>query len=196
MSTATTSKTQLRRQLRERRLALGDSRQAAAALAVVPFLAGLPGWDNARRIAIYLAADGELDPQAIARHCRTRDQLLYLPLITPLRYLDFALWDEDEALVENRFGIPEPPPGAARCPAAELDMVLLPLVGWSADGARLGMGGGFYDRSLARVSGPLLVGLAHSCQQVVALPQDPWDVKLDFVVTETGLHRCSDARKN
>ena len=54
------------------------------------------------------------------------------------------------------------------------------------------MGKGFYDRTLAGVGGPLLVGLAHECQQVEAVPRDPWDIELDFIATDVALYRCRD----
>jgi 5-formyltetrahydrofolate cyclo-ligase len=66
----------------------------------------------------------------------------------------------------------------------------MPLVGWDRQGGRLGMGGGFYDRALAGIKGPLLVGLAHAVQEVPQVPIDDWDVPLDFVVTESALHQC------
>ena len=69
-----------------------------------------------------------------------------------------------------------------------LDIVFLPVVGWDRRGGRLGMGGGYYDRTLANISGPLLVGLAHDGQQVDDIPRESWDVALDYVATDTDLY--------
>ncbi len=55
---------------------------------------------------------------------------------------------------------------------------------------RLGMGGGFYDRTLAGVNGTVLIGLAHACQEVGTLPLQDWDVRLDYVATDAALHHC------
>jgi 5-formyltetrahydrofolate cyclo-ligase len=77
-----------------------------------------------------------------------------------------------------------------RCPVAELDIIFLPLVGWDRSGGRLGMGGGFYDRTLAKLSGPVLVGLSHAEQEVAEVPREEWDVPLQFVVTDTEMVRC------
>lgn len=90
----------------------------------------------------------------------------------------------------NRFGIPEPL-GKAVAPQ-RLDAVCVPLVGFDGRGRRLGMGGGFYDRTFAvnarkkrgNARGPRLIGLAHACQQVGRLPHEDWDVRLTGVVTE------------
>ena len=63
-------------------------------------------------------------------------------------------------------------------------------MGWDGHGGRLGMGGGFYDRTLSGISGPLLVGLAHENQHVDEIPLENWDIALDYVATDVGLHRC------
>ena len=68
----------------------------------------------------------------------------------------------------------------------------MPLVAWDLQGGRLGMGSGFYDRALAGVSGPLLVGLAHAMQQVSCVPSEAWDIAMDFVVTDNAMHRCKE----
>ncbi len=101
-------------------------------------------------------------------------------------------------MVTNRFGIPEPQARhgahpARRLPAWALDLILLPLVGFDDDGQRMGMGGGFYDRTLAftRRPGPRphLIGLAHECQRVESLPVAPWDVPLDAIVSDARVVR-------
>lgn len=70
-----------------------------------------------------------------------------------------------------------------------MDIILLPLTGFDARGNRLGMGGGFYDRTLAfrQRAGqrrPLLVGIAHACQEVPLIPSASWDIPLDRIVTD------------
>lgn len=183
-------KRQLRRELRARRRALSPSEQQRAARAAAAALTGLPGWDSARRIALYLAADGEVDTGDIARRCRAADRQLYLPRVSARGEMSFALWQAGVPLATNRYGIPEPPASAPCCGAGELDLVFLPLVGWDRRGNRLGMGGGYYDRALAAARPRLLVGLAHGVQEVEHLPEQPWDIPLDYVLTEQGLHPC------
>jgi len=100
-----------------------------------------------------------------------------------------------EKLTRNRFRIAEPIPCAARQRAPwTLDLILLPLVGFDLHGGRLGMGGGFYDRCLAyrqrhkQWQKPVLLGVAHACQQVDRLTLASWDVRLDAVVTDRDWH--------
>lgn len=180
----------MRKTLRLRRKRLSRSAQLTAAEAVTNRVTELPGWPAFRRIALYLANDGEVDTKPLSTGCRAAGKQLFLPVIDAGKMLHFAEWADGDKLLANRFGIPEPPPAATRCDARELDVVVLPLVAWDRRGGRLGMGGGFYDRTLAGVEGPLLVGLAHSLQEVPAVPRDDWDVSLDFVVTDTALHQC------
>ena len=92
--------------------------------------------------------------------------------------------------MENRYGIPEPPADVPRSNPGELDIIFLPLVAWDRRGSRLGMGGGIYDRTLEGVRGPLLVGLAHSLQELDHIPAEPWDIRLHFIASDKALHRC------
>jgi 5-formyltetrahydrofolate cyclo-ligase len=186
----TSSKAQLRAHIRQQRKAQDPAAQLAAANAVSAHLTQLPGWPEASRIALYLANDGELDTSSVEALCRNEGKQLFLPVIKANNALEFARWHTNVTLQVNRFGIPEPGADAERCCASALDIVILPLVAWDLQGGRLGMGGGFYDKTLAGVHGPILIGLAHTMQQVPCVPNDPWDVSMDFVVTDTALHCC------
>ena len=92
----------------------------------------------------------------------------------------------------NRFGIPEPDLSADSLLApAEMALVVVPLLGFTRSGQRLGMGGGFYDRTFAfrreRAAPPWLVGAAYSFQELEQLKTEAWDVPMDAVVTEKEL---------
>jgi len=184
------SKVQLRSDLRQRRQALSPAQQHLAAEGLTVSIAALPGWPGSQRIALYLPADGEIGTGPLAELARSQDKRLYLPVIEEDQHLSFAAWQTGASLLSNRYGIPEPPTGAELCPVAGLDIIFMPVVGWDLAGGRLGMGGGFYDRTLSGVAGPLLVGLAHDFQQVDSIPQEDWDISLNFIATETALHCC------
>ena len=95
----------------------------------------------------------------------------------------------------NKFRLPEPDVGDDEMlQPAELDLVLAPLVVFDADRNRIGMGGGFYDRSFAMrqdaaISLPVLIGVAHDLQKVDAIIPQDWDVRLDMVVTDQAIYR-------
>lgn len=182
-------KTRLRNDLRRRRNSLSAAEQTTAAQALILSIMTLPNWASAQRIALYLATDGEIDTGTLASAARNLNKGLFLPVITDDR-LCFAQWHKEVCLLSNRYNIAEPPKGAFRCPASDLDIIFLPTVGWDERGGRLGMGGGFYDRTLSGIVGPLLVGLAHDNQQVDKIPLERWDIALDYVATDAGLYTC------
>lgn len=186
------AKTALRRELRRRRMSLPQTYRRAAHRAVVRHASRLLA--RGRRIGAYIATGSELDLSELLAAADERGASLYLPII-PLRArrLWFArLGDEDLWYLHPRYRIPEY--AGPQCRAEQLDVLLVPLVGVDAHGYRLGQGGGFYDATLAfrrRHHGrkPLLVGVAYDCQRVDAVPREHWDVRLDYLLTESGLHR-------
>lgn len=189
------SRTQLRRLLRQTRRALAPHAQRQAARKLYRQLAQHPLYRRARHLGLYLPADGEIDPRPLLREAQRRGKAVYLPVLKPWprTRMVFQRLQPGEALIANRFGIAEPRANPARQQAAwRLDLLLLPLVGFDAYGGRLGMGGGFYDRSLAYLRRrknwhkPTLLGVAHSCQQVERLTLASWDVPLQGSVTDAG----------
>jgi 5-formyltetrahydrofolate cyclo-ligase len=191
------NKSELRKQLRARRTAVlpAQRRHASAQLVRHMLRSGL--LLRHQRIGVYLPHRSEIDivplinrMQALQRHC-------YLPMLPFGRgkKLWFNALDATRHWVTNRFGIPENTTHKA-IRARQLDLLLVPLIGFDNAGYRIGMGGGFYDASLAYLRGrqvwhkPCLVGVAFECQHITGkLPHDPWDVPLDAVLTEQGLHR-------
>ncbi len=122
----------------------------------------------------------------------SRGQAIYLPVLSPLKNsLYFAPFTPDSQLSRNRFGICEPDCSPAQwLRAQQLDVILLPLVAFDDAGNRLGMGGGFYDRTLAFLQHrqhrrkPALIGLAHEIQHSERLATESWDIPLDAIATE------------
>lgn len=189
MSSPVPSRAELRRELRGRRRALSVQQQRVAARELAHRLRDLPALACARRVALYWPNDGEIDPRLLQR-LKPRRQQLHLPVLQsfPAQTLRFVRWSPRLRMARNRFGIPEPRRGTL-LPAREMDVILLPLVGFDARGNRLGMGGGFYDRTLAFLQQtprprPLLLGLAHAVQQLPQLESAHWDVPLQLIVTD------------
>lgn len=182
-------KTALRKELRASRLALSPAQRKSCAKAVASHISMAPFWQQAQTLAVYFAADGELDPAALVSLARIAGKSVYLPAIMPDKQLEFRLWEPATELQNNHFGIPEPrSEGIAH---KKPDLICLPLVGWDKRGARLGMGGGYYDRYLQHAGTATKVGLAYALQESEHLPQGDWDVALDFVVTEEALISCN-----
>jgi 5-formyltetrahydrofolate cyclo-ligase len=184
---------QLRRMLRKARRALTASQQRQAARGLYKQLAQHPLFRRARHISLYLPTDGEIDPRVLLRAAQRRGKATYLPVLSawPRTKMVFQRVRPGDKLKPNRFRILEPRHNLARQRKVwALDLVLLPLVGFDDVGGRLGMGGGFYDRSLAYLARrktwrkPTLLGLAHECQKVERLAQASWDVPLQGTVTD------------
>lgn len=193
----TLSRTELRKHLRRKRRSLSFEQQQQASEQLALNLLKHPDLHRARHIGIYLANDGEIDPHLYIDLARRKGVHFYLPILHPVYpgKLVFSPYFDGIRLSANRFGIPEPPfPRSRRRPAWALDAVLFPLVGFDENGGRLGMGGGFYDRTFAfsRIRpgmAPKLIGLAHDFQKVRELPIEPWDVPLHGVVTDKRRYR-------
>jgi len=183
----------LRRQLRERRRELAPDLRHAAARRAATLAEELPAWDTARSIAGYLAMPEEFDCGPLLDAARRRGKQACLPCVTAADGLQFRRHDADDPLREGRFGICQPLDIAEPVDIAALDILFLPLVGWKPDGTRLGMGAGYYDRTLAAARPGLLVGLGYDCQECSALTAEHWDVPLDYVLTESRLLVCNPA---
>ncbi len=176
----------LRREMRSRRRSLPRVRRQFAVRAIIRRLRAHAAYQRARSVALYWPADGEPDIRGIEAHARARGKRLYLPVVGGGGGMAFAPWVRGGRLRRNRYGIPEPA-GGRRVPAGRLDLLVMPLVAFDAAGNRLGMGGGYYDRALAqRHRRPFLVGIAFACQQVEAVPAQPWDIPMTCVITERG----------
>lgn len=191
-------KSRLRRKLREKRRNLPAFRQKLASQALTRrALAIIPGIDTASRIAFFIAADGETDLMPLIRKLRTRGASCYLPVLDDNyeNRLEFALYTPGEKMTLNRFGIPEPHAlGRQRHNYRKMDIIFMPTVGFDDQGRRLGMGGGFYDRTLSTIRlthrrTPLLVAVAHDIQYTPQLPDEPWDIHPDITLTPARIIR-------
>ena len=192
----------LRARLRLQRTALTPALRIAAASGLAATLEQLPEFLIDARIAGYWAVGGELPLNIATARLPARAQRYHLPVLAAGRRLRFAPWQLGAELRPNRFGIPEP-----RCDDADLlepqalDLVLVPLLGFDRRGHRLGTGGGYYDRSFSflqaatRPAQPVLVGIGYSFCELPALPDQPWDVKMDFVATERELIDCTEQER-
>lgn len=184
----------LRAAMRSRRQALPAAERMQAAEAVSQHLLADTGFSDGY-IAGYWAVGGEVPLHVLQMRLRP-GQVWCLPCLEDDGRLRFAPWRPGDALESNRFGIPEPALSPdARLAPEDMAVILLPLLAFDDAGHRLGMGGGWYDRSLGfrhdRPAPPRLVGVGYRFQQVDALPAEAWDVPLDAVVTESGLLACA-----
>ena len=189
-------KVQIRRQMRSARRNLSRSFRRQASIGLLRSLDQSPQFRSVRRIAVYLTNDSEIDTSFFIRTLQKRNKTLLLPVLHPLRkgHLSFLPYHSGSPMTTNRFGIAEPDFRRLKAvPASFISVICMPLVAFDESGNRLGMGGGFYDRTLAFMhrpgQRPSLIGCAYELQKMPALPAEPWDIPLNAIATEQKLHR-------
>lgn len=180
------AKAALRIRARAARAALDHGERAEAALAAAGHFFDGIALQASDVVAAYWRIRDELDCQPILIKLMDSNQSVVLPVVTgPGEPLDLRIWEQGASLYESGFGTLAP---AELAPRAEPDIVIMPLLGFDSRGTRLGYGGGYYDRTLARMKKkPKLVGLAFAVQEFDRIPREAHDVPLDAIVTEAGV---------
>ena len=193
-------KSELRKQLRAARRRMPAAEYRHRSLLAAKNVLRLPGFAAGKRVAVYLPFDRETDTALLLREARRRGVLLYAPVVTDRRHCRMQFHALKGPLKRGHYGIPVPHRAGTAVPARWLNLVVMPLVGFDAAGCRLGMGAGYYDRALAfrraqrQRLGPHLVGLAFEVQRTQETFADPWDIRLDSLATESGLHLWPDKK--
>ncbi|WED27069.1 5-formyltetrahydrofolate cyclo-ligase [Vibrio sp. DW001] len=188
----------IRKEIRQKRNHISSLDQTIAANDALSKIKQLPRLQEAENIAIYLTVDGELDTHPTIEYFWQKGKNVYLPVLHPFAkgHLLFLRYDVDTPMIENKFNIKEPKLDQTKLiPISQLDIIFTPLVAFDVTGNRLGMGGGYYDRTLEQWfktgRGATPIGIAHDCQQVDKLPNENWDVPLPIIITPSKVWRWS-----
>jgi len=171
------------RLLAARRAIAVDVRQRGSA-GVVSRVLELPAFQVARHVVGFVAAPTEPDPRSALAAARARGACVYLPRMAG-DSLRFVAVDADSRYAPGPHGIPEPDGSSVLTDDGDGAVILVPGVGFDPAGTRLGRGGGWYDRALAAHPRAVRVGLAWDVAIVPALPREPWDVSMHFIITES-----------
>lgn len=185
----------LRKTLRQQRRALNEFQQRQAGQAILKRLIRIPEFQQAGKIGVYLHAFGEVHTQKIMQYCFARSKAVYLPMICSMNQRLVWVRISQHQYRSRRFarhplGMKEPVQ-ARGLHVSKLDLLIMPLLACDIYGTRIGMGGGFYDKTLASAPGkPVRLGLAHDFQCMPqALPREVWDQPLDALLTPRGFLR-------
>ena len=184
---------EMRQRNRKLRAALEAEQLERAAAALAGRIVTLPEFVNARRIAAYAAVNGEIGLDPVIERALADGKQVYLPNLDR-ESLRFSPYFHGQKMRVNRFRLLEPDVGDDEMLAPqELDLVLAPLVVFDAARNRIGMGGGYYDRSFAfrkdpERTTPVLIGVAHELQKVEHIEPESWDVRLDRIVTDRAVY--------
>jgi 5-formyltetrahydrofolate cyclo-ligase len=186
----------IRQEMRRRRRALSAHDRHSAGSAVAELATELAAFRAAPVVLLYAATDHEVPTDALVDAARRAGKRVFLPRLRG-HALSFAEYREGESLVRGTLGIPEPVGIALEPSAAATAIAFVPLLAWDAAGSRVGRGGGHYDRAFSGAARPVcVVGLGYAFQQQAQLPRDPWDLRLDWVVTERGVVRCGNGHES
>ncbi|RDH42047.1 5-formyltetrahydrofolate cyclo-ligase [Zooshikella ganghwensis] len=189
----------LRTTLRQKRRQLSKQQQQLASERLLTHLKKNLTFIKSKTVAVYIASDGEINLTPTIRFLWKLGKQVFLPVLRPDTHnkLWFVHYQPHTNLILNNFNIPEPTRrGNSIIAPWALDLVLLPLVGFDIHGGRLGMGGGFYDRTFAFIQArptlrhPKLMGVAHACQRVDKLSVASWDIPLNAIVTDQQMYHC------
>ncbi len=190
-----------RQQIRDKRNALDHATRLQAASDVYEQISQSRVFKCSQHIGLYYAKGAELNIDALIHLAWLQGKSAYLPVVTP-RYMNrlwFAAYEPGADLVPNRYNIPEPvlQKQQRAFKVIRLDLILVPLVGFDRRGNRIGMGAGYYDRTLATLKGrtswqrPYLMGVAYDFQEIDQIRQNSWDIPLHAVATNREIIECT-----
>lgn len=167
----------------------GNVRQQAA-LSAARILISHPIFQASRHIACYHAYKDEFETELLMDAIWQAGKICYLPILTDMKALHFVRFNSGDELQPNQYSIPEPVNMHNIIHAEKLDLVLTPLVAFDRHGNRIGTGGGFYDRTFAFLfnhphKAPFMLGVGYQAQECEEIHADPWDIKLNGVLTES-----------
>lgn len=186
------SKSQIRQSAIESRRAIPASRIASMSGDVQKNLEALKEYQEAKNIAVYVAKGDEVQTARILERAISGGKSVAVPLVdVPSGTLLFFEVTSLADLSPGHFGVLEPKRGARPVLLSETDLVLVPLLAWDPRGHRIGYGKGYFDRALATRGNSLAIGLAFESQRVERVPDQPYDVKLDILVTDKRVLRFS-----
>ena len=185
-------KRRLRTLLRQQRRALSVQGVKKNSQRIAARLCAQAMFHRARQIFLYSPDENEVNTEGLWQEARRQGKYVYYPRVTAdKQQVEFVRRHDNEPLIPGVFDILVPPGEDLLTNVSRTDLILIPGVGFDQDGHRLGRGRGYYDRALRGVlAGALRVGLAHECQVVPDTPVNPYDERVDYIVTEKRLIEC------
>lgn len=184
-------KRELRRDRLRERMGLPSDRRDSASGVIAEKVIHSALFRRSRLIGCYLSLAEEVDTWRIISRAWRMKKRIFAPVTAQDRMLVFRELTPESDLIVDDHGLTMPASGE-EIAARKLDLVLTPLVAFDENCQRIGMGGGYYDRTFSFLRGrrlllkPKLVGLAFACQEVPAVAANPWDIRLFSVITEAG----------
>ncbi|MDP1602301.1 MAG: 5-formyltetrahydrofolate cyclo-ligase [Legionella sp.] len=178
-------KNAIRNTCRRVREKLPPAYQTKVSSQICAIIRQLEQYRYSKHIALYHACNGEVDLSDLWRTAPLQGKFCYFPVMNTEKKLSFLPATPATPFKNNRFGIPEPDVDLSKAILPKnLDLIFMPLVAFDDNGTRLGMGGGYYDRTLAKEHHPLLIGVAYEFQHQDFIAPSEWDIPLTAIITQ------------
>lgn len=182
-------KVALRNTIKQVRSNTSASYRSASSNQICTRIRSLSAFQNAKKIAIYFAINGEIDLTTLWETGVTDDKEYFFPILNDNLTLSFLPATPATPFKKNHHGIPEPDVASdLKTSVEDLDLILMPIVGFDMRCTRLGMGAGYYDRTLENKKYGTLYGVAFQFQRVDFIEPQPWDVPMDAVITQKAIY--------
>lgn len=170
------NKNLIRQTCRLKRRMLSETIQKKISQQVCLHIQKLEIYQHAKHIALYQAIEGEIDLTNIWTHAIQNEKQCYMPVMHQDKTLTFVQATPEDSTHTQMISL------------NQLDLMIMPLVAFDNYGTRLGRGAGYYDRTLANHRPNCLLGVAYAFQRQHKLIREPWDIPMDGIVTEEGIH--------
>lgn len=182
-------KSSIRESIKNTRSKVSEAYQKIASHQVCSRIIGLDCYRHAKYVAVYQAVHGEIDLTELWHIATKENKTCYFPVLNDDLTLSFLPAAPNTPFKKNKFDIPEPFINKKlEVPVEQLDLIVLPVVAFDVKCTRLGMGSGYYDRTLKNKSNPVLIGAAYQFQRTNTIEAEPWDVPLDAMVTQRAIY--------
>ena len=186
----------LRARIKEKRKQLSDESLKLIGNDILKNIQASISFDDYQKISTYFSVNNEADTSELNNYLWSINKDVFLPKIKQ-DTLVFSGYNKDQKLSLNNYGIPEPDHiDENLIEAAQCDLMFIPLVAFDSKCNRIGMGGGYYDKTLAFKKGgefknkTLLVGLAYEFQKIDSIEKNAWDIPMDAIITEDKTYKA------
>jgi 5-formyltetrahydrofolate cyclo-ligase len=182
------SKNAIRETYKQARKTLSEAYQIEKSQKIALLIKEMADYQKAKTLALYHAVNGEISLDSVWESACLEGKTCYFPVLDEDKTLSFFPTTLNSPHENNKFGIPEPKIRKFALSPQEIDLIFVPLLAFDKRGTRLGMGGGFYDRTLAKVRHKKIIGVAYTFQEETYIIPDPWDVRLNAIITPDYIH--------
>lgn len=175
--------------MKQKRIKTSASIRAESSNHISQRIIALEHYKQAKQIALYQAIQGEVNLNTVWHNACKEQKTCYFPVLNENKTLSFLPATPSTPFIKNQFHIPEPDVSKQLAITVEqLDLILMPLVAFDFNCTRLGMGEGYYDRTLENKSHPILIGIGYQFQCVDSIEPEPWDITMDAVITQRAIY--------